>query len=392
MKKYLYILIPALLLAVSCQEEPIGSVPVDSVAPGAVTDVNVENVPGGANITYTLPDDEDLLYVQAFYTLENGTPANVMSSMYSDTLKIRGYANPADYPVQIVAYDRSGNASATVDATITPLRSPIYDVLESLVVKEAFGGVSLVWENNTKAAVAVTLMKKVSTLYEDIVTYYSDAPTAKQNARGMAAEKTDFAIYIKDKWDNSTDTLHTTLTPLYEEQFKAKVFKKYAMTGDSDISYGWDLSYALDGITTDPWGWFSKPTVEGGNWPARFTVTADKQTMLSRVRIIQRHPEMWENGNPKKFEVWGSNNPPSDGSFDNWELIKTFTSVKPSGLPSGEYSDEDKYIAENGEDFEFDADKLKAYKYYRFNFLENWGGDNTFLNLYEIFFYGKYAQ
>ena len=115
MKKYLYILIPALLLAASCQEEPIGSVPVDSVAPGAVTEVNVENVPGGANITYTLPDDEDLLYVQAFYTLENGTPANVMSSMYSDTLKIRGYANPADYPVQIVAYDRSGNASAAVE-------------------------------------------------------------------------------------------------------------------------------------------------------------------------------------------------------------------------------------------------------------------------------------
>ena len=53
----------------------------------------------------------------------------------------------------------------------------------------------------------------------------------------------------------------------------------------------------------------------------------------------KRHPEMWENGNPKKFNVYATNNPSPDGSNDGWTLLKTFTSVKPSGYDSGQYGD-----------------------------------------------------
>ena len=60
------------LITWSCSESPIGQQPIDSIAPGAVSNVNVKNIPGGAILSYTLPDDEDLLYVKAVYNLKEG--------------------------------------------------------------------------------------------------------------------------------------------------------------------------------------------------------------------------------------------------------------------------------------------------------------------------------
>lgn len=382
--------IAAVALACACEQERIGSIPMDSVAPGEVTDVQVTNVPGGADISYKIPSDEDLLMVKAYYNLESGKVGNVTVSMYVDTIKIRGYARPKPHTVRIVAVDRSGNESKPVDVRIEPLRSPIFDVLNTLSLGAAFGGVTLNWDNPTRAALAVTLMKKTGEEWEELNTYYSESAKGHQTNRGLQSETTEFGAFVKDRWDNVTDTMTVSLTPLFEEQLPVGSYKKYEMTGDCAIAYGWDLGYALNGNLDEPWGWFSKPTVDGGTWPARFTVKVDGGVTLSRVRIIQRWPEMWENGNPKKFTVWGSNNPASDGSYDGWEEMKTFVSVKPSGLPVGQYSDEDEYIAVNGEDFEFDPENLARFTYYRFQFTENWGGDNTWINLYEVFFYGNF--
>jgi len=387
MKKISLFLIPILLLA-SCTQETIGSIPMDSQAPGVVTDVQVTNVPGGADITFSLPADEDLLYTKALFVRENGEKAEVMTSLYSDKIEIRGFAHSQEQEISLVAGDRSGNESEPVKVKIHPLRSPIFDVLESMTVESIFGGIRLTWTNETKAPISVTLLRQAGTSYEELVTYFSDAPAVKQASRGMEAKPAKFGVFVKDRWDNSTDTVYTALTPYFEEQFPVGTYKKFKMTGDSEIAYGWDLGYALNGDLTEPWGWFSKPTVEGGNWPARFTVQIPGKAKLSRIRIIQRWPEMWENGNPKVFTVWGSNAPAADGSDDGWTRLETFNSIKPSGYGVGQYSDEDEYIAKNGEDFEFQTIP-DDYEYYRFTFEENWGGDNTFINLYEVFFFGE---
>ena len=41
----------------------------DSVAPGIISNVQVENLPGAAKITYNLPDDDDLVAIEAVYTI-----------------------------------------------------------------------------------------------------------------------------------------------------------------------------------------------------------------------------------------------------------------------------------------------------------------------------------
>src|SRR3546814_15069887 len=69
----------------------------------------------------------------------------------------------------------------------------------------------------------------------------------------------------------------------------------------------------------------------------------------------------------KAFEIDGSNNPDADGGWGNWELLGSFTSVKPSGLPFGSTTTEDvEYAVINGEDFDFDGTMSKRARYIRF--------------------------
>ena len=69
-------------IAFACNEEPIGQQPIDNVPPGPISNVKVENTPGGAILTYSLPQDEDLLYVKAVYSLKDGVMSEARSSLY----------------------------------------------------------------------------------------------------------------------------------------------------------------------------------------------------------------------------------------------------------------------------------------------------------------------
>lgn len=71
-----------IVLLVGCHGEIIDWLPPkDSIAPGTVSNVQVENLPGAARITYDLPDDEDLLAVEAVYTI-NGKSGKVRVGLY----------------------------------------------------------------------------------------------------------------------------------------------------------------------------------------------------------------------------------------------------------------------------------------------------------------------
>ena len=62
-------------------------------------------------------------------------------------------------------------------------------------------------------------------------------------------------------------------------------------------------------------------------------------------------------------------------------------SYKPSGLPVGQFSNEDKEYASAGEEFVFPAD-VPAVRYIRFKALSTFTGVK-FIHLMEVTFYGK---
>ncbi|MDX1702615.1 MAG: DUF5000 domain-containing lipoprotein, partial [Melioribacteraceae bacterium] len=107
---------------------------------------------------------------------------------------------------------------------------------------------------------------------------------------------------------------------------------------------------------------------------------------LSRIRIQQRTDSfIFAEGNIRKFEVYGSEELILDGSYDNWTLIGDFESIKPSGLPMGQLSNEDLTVANEGEDFIFDLNAPNV-RYIRIKVTETWaGGDNFQISELTIF-------
>ncbi|NCC91181.1 MAG: DUF4959 domain-containing protein, partial [Spirochaetia bacterium] len=79
-----------LLLLQSCDEKQLEPITESMGKPQKVTDVQVEVVPGGAVISYRIPNVEDILGVKGVYTLSNGQQYEAMASFYENKLEVLG--------------------------------------------------------------------------------------------------------------------------------------------------------------------------------------------------------------------------------------------------------------------------------------------------------------
>jgi hypothetical protein len=77
----------------SCEEDPRGQMSLHNTPPKPVSNPVVTNFPGGARIRYQLPDETDLLYVKAVFTLPNGSHQEVITSVFSNFMEIRGFGD-----------------------------------------------------------------------------------------------------------------------------------------------------------------------------------------------------------------------------------------------------------------------------------------------------------
>ena len=384
MKNNILILIALGLITFACNEEPIGQQPIDNIPPEAVSDVKVENIPGGAILTYMLPQDEDLLYVKAVYSLKDSLISETRSSLYSDTLKVEGFGDTKEQQVKLIAVDRSRNESPEVLATIAPLEAPVVTIGKTLSLVPDFGGVHSYWENPTRAEIStIILQKDQNDEYVPLETFYSSMVDGDGATRGMDTIASDFGIYVQDRWENQSDIKYFTLTPIYETEFDPVKFKAVELPGDAGSVNGWAKSNMWDGTTGDN-GYSS---IGGtGVWPHFVTIDLGVTGQLSRLRIFQRLGDyIFGEGNPRKFEVWGCQTLDPTGSWDSWTKLMDCTSVKPSGLPMGQNTNEDIELATNGEDFICDPMNPKV-RYIRIKVTQTWaGGDNFQISELEVY-------
>jgi hypothetical protein len=143
--------------------------------------------------------------------------------------------------------------------------------------------------------------------------------------------------------------------------------------------------------------WDEKITAEGNMWhsadgpmPMQVTFDLGVTAKLSRFTLWQRQGQwIYNHGNPKQYEIWGSVNPPSDGSWTNWEKLVECTSVKPSGQPTGMNSSEDVAAAARGEEFNIPLSAPRV-RYIRVKVLESWiGKGGQAAHISEMTFYGN---
>ncbi len=369
MKTKIILMTSILILLYACKEDDRGQYPVDSVAPGKVTSARVdENIAGGSIIVYDIPQEKDALYVRARYSLDNGTPMEIKSSVYTNSITIIGIGRSREIPVELTVVDRSQNESEPVTVIAHPFDSPIHPLADMMNIRADFGGIALRWENPTEESVSIDVFKiDDDNDMTQIERYYSMAQDGRANLRGQDTIETIFSVTVHDKWGNSTEPKSGRYTPWYEEKLDKTRFRSWAPL---ELPYVPQSGSVVTGLFDNNLGSQYSSMVE------YITFDMGQVAKISRFSVNQR-PEtnlVYNFVSPKRFELWGSLTPEVTADFSTWQFIGYFESYKPSGLPLGQVTTEDiQYAAEEGE--QFDVEDSPAVRYIRFQMIESWGQD-----------------
>jgi hypothetical protein len=391
------VLILSLIMTFAACSDNLEPAPLEhnSNPPAEITNIAVQNLPGKVKLTYTLPSDEDLLYAVARYTLENGKKMEVKASYYSNSMLLEGFTGQSASEVKIYAVNRSETESKAVTVSVAPLKAPIYDIFASLKVEPDFGGIHITADNPTKEEIGVLVMQKDAK--GDWVplrtSIYTSVDKIGQSLRGFEPVKQKFAIVIRDRWLNYTDTLFTEIEPFFEVMMPKAAFVTVHLDNDTKtINNAYPVINLWDGQFLEYWGsYFTDRTVDVGNHLVTFDI--GKKTKLSRMRIwnfsepIGGQRMYYYMGAMKKFRIWGSNTLNNGTLNSNWTLLGEYEITKPSGLPYGQENNDDLLAARDGADYEIALEK-PAVRYLRIECLENWVG-GKYMAVSEVQVYGN---
>jgi hypothetical protein len=361
----------------SCKKEDAnGLTENNSTPPGLVTNVQVKNLNGSAVITYTPPSDKDLLYIKAVYELANGTKKEIKASYYTNNLTVDGFADTLKHTIQLIAVNKSEVASAPVEVQVTPLVSPIQLVYRNLMVTATAGGIRVKSLNQFKGnIVIVPLIDSLNNgEWASLDNIYTSDSIIASSIRGLAPVEKKFAFFVRDRWLNQTDTLFLKLTPSKEVLLDKSNFFVYQADNDTKMSFGTTVDLMWKGLFNNEWP--CTYTDESSGVPTTITWgVGPVPVKLTRFNLLTRREGSlyYSKGSPRRFEVYGSNEPTHDGDWSKWTKILTCEVMKPSGLPLGQENNADAAAGGAGFTFDFGED-TPPYRYLRIKCLQNWIG------------------
>ncbi|MFT4204222.1 MAG: DUF5000 domain-containing lipoprotein [Chitinophagaceae bacterium] len=387
MKKMLFIFMLSVVLAdIGCRPENI-EVPSSGEQPSSLTNISVRNVSGGAILHYSF--DSNTAYVLAEYETKAGTTRSTKASRYVDSLVVNGFPSVGTYQVSLYAVGYGEKKSTAVTVEVNPLTPPVDSVVKTLEFEPTFGGIVLRYTNPDAAALKIYLLRRdsLTSQWNAIDTFYVSDSAGTLSERGLSNTEITFGVYATDRFNNYSDTVTATLTPLYEEQLSKSKFlplylaSDYYAPNNSGVS---KITNLWDGYTSGGNAYLFA-TVNGYGFPQSFSFDLGDTYYISRFM----HYPRTESGNiyqntPRYWELYGSNNPVDDWS--EWTKIMDCELVKPSGTAPGTYTSADLAYIVNGVNYDFPVG-TPAYRYIRWKTLSVFSGAN--IAIYELTFYGN---
>jgi hypothetical protein len=389
-----------LCLAISCAEDQkIGQYPVDGLAPQPLKNVSATPTPGGAKITYEVPEETDISYVKGEFSFQ-GKKKVVRSSVYNDFLIVEGLGSVEPITIELSVVDHSQNASTPESVTFTPQTPPIKTIFTSMEMKPDFAGVKVTWDNPIGTEIGITLFAADSSgvmKMENIT--FSNLRDGSYTFRQYDAVERRFGISFSDKWGNLSDTVYSMITPLFETQLDRTkhLLEILPLDNLTTFSSSTMMDKMFDGLIPGNNNFYH--TAEGVasiELPFYFSFTLGVTAQLSRFKMYHRFNSNWEYvlHNPKEFEVWGAETY-RQGMPDeywketwknDWKYIGNYITPKPSGIDNTTVTDEDKAFAKAG--FEFYVPlEVGRVRYLRFGIKRTWGNTNA-STIQELQFFG----
>lgn len=391
-------IIPVLLLFLACEEYTHSPITEEGVQPSKVQNVELTPIAGGFDITYDLPDNNDLLYVKAVYTFKNGEEADAKSSIYNNKIQILGFGDTDEKTISIYSVNRAEVSSEPVVVKGSPLTPPVTNIQNSLSILPDWGGAKFQWVNESNTPVSIELMAEDDQGKLGVVnTQYTEQSKGKASIRGFESVPTLFAAVVRDRYDNFSDTIYAKtpdrlLVPLKETRLDKTLFRKVVLAGDDN----WD-AWAGDYYNLFDDDMKTIVHTQGDHpRPSIYTLDFGKNVKLSRFTVYQRASHgtihAYTHGNPKTYTVYGAKELPDQTNGDNledWILLRECESVKPSGLPIGQVTDEDIAHFWAGDEYTFE-DQVEI-RYFRFAVHDTWDGAG-YIDFSEMTFWGNVEE
>lgn len=375
----------------ACKKDSHSSLYANGGVPDVLKGATVVNLPGSAKISYTLPENNNILYVKANYEIRPGVKREAKASHYDNSLLVDGFGDTLEHVVKLSVVSQSDESSATFDVVVKPLTPPVIAAFRTLKVINDFGGVNISFTNAAKADLAIVTIKDSSGVFRIENSHYSQVLTDNYSLRGYDSLQQKFGFYVQDRFGNVSDTLIGLYKPLYEKFLDKSIFRQVDLPTDVKDDWGLPMPNLWDGII--------KGGVIGGFYhtqskpfPMWFTFDLGVKVKLSRTTLWHRQdpPTDWiyAQNNPKKFEIWGCSDaqPAPDGGWGNWVKLVSHEVVKPSGLPLGQVSQDDIAAAARGEEMAIPLE-MPAVRYIRIKVLETY--TNSATNIAEVSFWGQ---
>ena len=390
--KKLFLLTILIFTVNSCSKQDDG----DTTPPSVLTIDSVTPTNGGGIISYTLPNDDDILYVRAEYTNSNGVDVSRASSGYNNSIEIDGLNQTTALTITLYVIDENYNQSSPIYVELVPLESFIYLVQESIEVTTDLGGFRITWENIQSKTVYVFVHIN-NGIEEEIRILSSNNSSESIAVRGLPSEEITISTRIEDFDENST-TLEEkgTLTPLFEQVIDKSTWT--LVTSQSVNGNAWEgasVNFWDDVIDTtnnnsDNSYFMIWRDLNGGSldWPLDLVIDLNKHVKVTRFTVWQR--AYWYNGpsdvpyyfqeeNMKSFIIYASNDAQvweELGQFDIGDPRDSEGNIPQSALES----------AANGHEFELDQ-VSESFRYLKFSVTSNYGSE-AYVNGSEITMYG----
>ncbi|MFA6246960.1 MAG: DUF4998 domain-containing protein [Mucilaginibacter sp.] len=359
------------------------------VYPGRADSVIVRSGHNRVQIAVALGNDPLVTKVKVFWkNFQDSLEVKVSQVSKKDTLKIP-ITNLAEgnYNFTLYTYDDKGNRSVGIttagqvygDAYIGSLNTR---TLKSLEASPDGKDITLLWGAPSTGETSTEVTYTGADGKSKNVTIAADTAQIVLSNFKDNSEISYHSVFVPDS--SSIDFYYSTpekaTLPVFERLMDKSLFKVVQLPTDvNEGGYGWLEEYLWDDNYNPP-GFATESVI-----PCWFTIDMGQSVSLSRLKYWQPADRLYDQQSVKKFEVYGSNNPPADGSWVGWTKLSTCTSNKPSGLPAGEVGPQDAAYALGGETFLL-PEHLSKFRYIRIKVLEVWGSGD-FAAMEEFNFY-----
>ncbi|GAP72986.1 hypothetical protein SAMD00024442_52_11 [Candidatus Symbiothrix dinenymphae] len=198
----------------------------DTTPPSPPRFDSVVALPGGAEIFYKIPADEDVISIEASFTATNGELIKSAVSFFAHSLKVYGLPDTLEHTLQLYALDRAGNKSTEVPVKVKPLEPTYSRVANSLKVYPAFSAILLTWDNE---------LEKDVNLYVDFS--YSDNGTPRSIRQVFSSNKIRERQFINDLNLPASEavSVQVTVEDLYGNRTNSKDFGQIHLKTDTQL-------------------------------------------------------------------------------------------------------------------------------------------------------------